>query len=149
MSTQRVLRTHIHPENVMTNQELRFEIDLYWGGAYANVLKGSKYKLKLSQPLSAQKRSRNIDHFPTYTQYMVTQRLTPDLEALGITRQAYSPSPKTAISYYKRLRSCIKHTMRLPNGQVITPPPLSYAVVHDYTPEGQLVWKTLNKPTKE
>lgn len=114
-----------------------------------HVLKGSKYKLKLSQPLSTQKRSRNIDHFPTYTQYMVTQRLTPDLEALGITRQAYSPNPKAAISYYKHLRSYIKHTMRLPNGQVITPPPLSYAVVHDYTPECQLVWKTLNKPTKE
>ena len=77
--------------------------------------------------------------------YAVTQRLTPDLDALNIVRMAEHEELKEAVRIYRLSPSYIKHTMYLPDGQVIPPPPLSYAVMQQHMNGSHIAWKT---PTK-
>ena len=109
-----------------------------------HVLKGSRYKLRKT-PLKMQKADRNIDHIHRPVVYAVTQRLTPDLDALRLVKIAIDEDLKVAVREVVRARSYIKHTMYLPDGQVIPPPPLSYAIVQPHDVLSTLVWKT---PTK-
>ena len=114
-----------------------------------HIFKGRKYELKLSQSLDRQKRDRGICHSPSYMNYAITQQLPPDLANLGITTVIYAESPIKAIKLYKRTLSYIQHTMYLPDGRVIAPPPLCYAKVRTCTNEPTSTWKPLNKSIKE
>lgn len=109
-----------------------------------HVLKGSRYNLQKTSSLRAQKQCRNIDHIHRPVMYAVSQRLTPELDALNIVRVIMHAELKSAVRLYRLSHSYIKHTMYLPDGQVIPPPPLSYAVVQRHD-DSRLAWKT---PTK-
>ena len=111
-----------------------------------HVLKGKQYKLLKSYRFSFQKRHRDIDHVYLPKAYAITQILPNGLSELGITSVIVSKGAQDAIRIYKRSSSYIQHTMYLPNGQIIPPPPLSYAVTTSHHSYDKLAWKTLNKP---
>lgn len=113
-----------------------------------HVLKGSRYNLLKSCSLASQKKVRNIDHIHKPVVYVVTQRLTPDLDVLNIVPMAEHEELKVAVQQFKLSPAYIKHTMYLPDGQVIPPPPLSYAVKQQHMNGSHIVWKTLTKHYK-
>ena len=118
-----------------------------------HVLKGKIAKLNKRDPLHIQLRYKALYNKKPRIRYMVTQLLPQPLCNMDITTYTNRETCAEAISRYKATRSYIKHTMYLPNGMVIPPPPLSIKAVPENKQEKEIKWLTLShktpKPTKE